>query len=136
TLLSAATAREVFDRCNALLAEDGFTTQGLLRRFRVAVVATTDDPADSLEHHEALARRKAPDTVVVPTWRPDRALAVDDPAGFNAWIARLEAAAGVAITRLRDLLDALERRHAAFHDAGGRASDHGLERLEADPWDE
>jgi glucuronate isomerase len=135
-LLSPETARTVFETCNRRLTEDGFTTQGLLKRYRVALVATTDDPADSLAHHEALGRRPRPDTVVVPTWRPDRALALDDPAGFNAWIARLEEASDVPITRLGDLLDALARRHAAFDAVGCRASDHGLERLEAEPWDD
>jgi glucuronate isomerase len=135
-LLSPDTARTVFDTCNRRLAEEGFTTQGLLKRFRVALVATTDDPADTLAHHEALARRPGPDTVVVPTWRPDRALALDDPAGFNTWIGKLEEASRVSITRLGDLLDALERRHAAFDAVGCRASDHGLERLEAEPWDD
>ncbi len=132
--LSPETARAVFDRANALLAQPAFTTQGLLRQFKVAAVCTTDDPADSLEHHHALRRRKDPDTRVHPTWRPDRALAVEDPTAWNAWVARLEAAAGVSIARYRDLLDALDRRHAAFHEAGGRASDHGLDEMYADDW--
>ena len=80
-----------------LLRTPEFTTQGLLRQFRVAVVCTTDDPADSLDHHHALARREDPATRVVPTWRPDAALAVEDANAFNQWIARLEAAADMSI---------------------------------------
>jgi glucuronate isomerase len=133
-LLSERNARAVFDRCNARLQEPAFTTQGLLRQFRVAAVCTTDDPADSLEHHRALARRPAPDTRVYPTWRPDRALGIDDPASFAAWLARLESASGVAISSFEQFLSALERRHAAFHEAGCRASDHGLERIDAEPY--
>jgi glucuronate isomerase len=132
-LLSERTARAIFDRCNASLQRPEFTTQGLLRQFKVAVVCTTDDPADSLEHHRALARRTDPDTRVYPTWRPDRALGVDDPPAFNEWVNRLEAAAGVSIASYDQLLEALDRRHAAFHDAGCRASDHGLEQLLAAP---
>src|SRR5207247_896498 len=108
--------------------------QGLLRQFRVAVVCTTDDPADSLEQHAALARRKDPDTRVVPTWRPDPALAIESPESFNGWMTRLEVAADASISTLADFLDALDRRHAAFHEAGCRASDHGLEQIYAEPW--
>ncbi len=135
TILSPRTAREIFDRCNARLQEDGFTALGLLRGFRVGVVCTTDDPADSLEYHRALAARSDPDTEVYPTWRPDRALAVEDPAAFNAWVARLEDAAQRAVGgRLGSLLDALHARHNAFHEIGCRASDHGLETMPALEW--
>ena len=133
-LLSQATARPVYDRCNELLRTPAFSTQGLLREFRVAVVCTTDDPADSLEHHHALAKRHDPDTRVVPTWRPDAALTIEDPSAFNGWIGRLEAAADVSIVTFNDFLAALDQRHAAFHDAGCRASDHGLEQIYAEPW--
>jgi glucuronate isomerase len=131
-LLSPRTAREIFDRCNERLKEDQFSAQGLLRTFRVAVVCTTDDPTASLEAHAALSRRPAPVTQVYPTWRPDPALAVENPSAFNAWVERLEAAAGMAIPNWQALLDALEKRHTAFHDMGCRASDHGLERLPAE----
>jgi len=133
-LLSESTAQVIYDRCNELLRHPQFTSRGLLRQFNVAVVCTTDDPAESLEHHRALAQRPDPETRVVPTWRPDAALAIEDPPSFNAWIARLEAAAGMSIGKVSDLIDALERRHAEFHDAGCRASDHGLEQIYAERW--
>jgi len=133
-LLSPATARAVFDRCNARLQEDGFTTLGLLRGFRVAVVCTTDDPADDLRHHARLAERRDPVTRVYPTWRPDRIFAVEDPVAFNAYVAKLEQASGLAVGgTLASLLDALKARHDAFHAMGCRASDHGLETLWAEP---
>ena len=133
-LLSPATARDVFERANALLAQPAFTTLGLLETFRVAVVSTTDDPVDSLEHHAALARREDPITNVYPTWRPDRALDVDDPEAFAGWVARLEAASGRAVSSLASFLEALDARHQAFHDLGCRASDHGLEAAFAEPY--
>jgi glucuronate isomerase len=134
-LLSPATARRVFDRCNERLQEDGFTALGLLRQFRVAVVCSTDDPIDSLDGHKTLAARQDPYTCVYPTWRPDRILAVDDPQAFNAYVARLEEASGRTIGgRLPSLLDALEARHDVFHEMGCRASDHGLETMFADRW--
>jgi glucuronate isomerase len=133
--LSPATARRIYDRCNDRLQEDGFTALGLLREFRVAVVCTTDDPTDSLDPHRVLAARTDPFTRVYPTWRPDKAFAVDDPAAFNAWVQRLEQSSGQAVGgRLDTFLDALKRRHDVFHELGCRASDHGLEALFADTW--
>ena len=134
-LLSPATARPIFDRCNARLQEDGFTALGLLRTFRVAVVCSTDDPVDSLEHHRTLAARPDPHTCVYPTWRPDKIFAVEDPQAFNAYVARLEQASGRAVGgRLSSLLEALKARHDVFHEMGCRASDHGLETMFAEPW--
>lgn len=134
-LLSPATAKSVYDACNARLQENGFTAMGLLRGFRVAVVCTTDDPVDSLEAHRRLASRPDPDTRVYPTWRPDRALGIEDTATFNAYVARLEEASGIAIGgSFAAFLDALEARHDAFHAMGCRTSDHGLETMFAEPW--
>jgi glucuronate isomerase len=136
-LLSPATARQIFDRCNRLLGEDGFTMLGLLRRFRVAVVCTTDDPADSLEWHRTLATEPGLDTRVYPTWRSDRILALDDPVAFNAWVARLEAASARAVGgTFISLLDALRARQDAFHELGCRASDVGLETVGIEPYDD
>ena len=133
--LSPATAREVFDACNARLREPGFSTLGLLASFGVAVVCTTDDPADSLEWHHTLAARLDPATAVYPTWRSDRILAVEDPAQFNAWIARLESAAGMAVGgRLATLLEVLDARCDAFHALGCRASDIGLDAIPVETW--
>jgi glucuronate isomerase len=132
TVLSPRSAREVYDRANERLKEDAFTAMGLLRQFRVAVVCSTDDPTDSLEPHAALARRADPDTRVYPTWRPDRAYMVEDVAAWTAWLGKLEKAAGVSIGTWDALLAALEKRHAFFHERGCRASDHGLERFEAE----
>jgi glucuronate isomerase len=134
TTLSPATARQVYERANERLQEDGFTAMGLLRQFRVAVVCSTDDPTDTLEAHAVLARRKDPDTQVYPTWRPDRVLMVDDASAWNAYVDRLGEAAGTTIGSWDALLSAFEKRHAAFHERGCRASDHGLERIDAEPF--
>jgi glucuronate isomerase len=131
TLLSASTAGEIYERVNARLADEDLTALGLLRTFRVAVVCTTDDPTDCLEAHARLAARPDPDTRVYPTWRPDKVLAVGDPAAWNAWVDRLERACGQVVASWSGLLEALDARHAFFHRLGCRASDHGLERVES-----
>ncbi|HNX48593.1 MAG TPA: glucuronate isomerase [Thermoanaerobaculaceae bacterium] len=133
-LLDERSARAVFDRCNERLGEPGFSTQGLLRQSRVAVVCTTDDPVDSLTPHATLAKRVDPETRVVPTFRPDRVMATQDPVAWNAWVGKLEEVAGLSIGCFEALIEALDLRHAAFHAAGCRASDHGLEAIDAEPW--
>jgi glucuronate isomerase len=132
SLLSPATARAAFDRANERLKEDGFTAMGLLRQFRVAVVCSTDDPTDTLEPHARLARRTDADTQVYPTWRPDKAVLVEDLPAWTAWLEKLEKAGGTSIGSWDALLAALEKRHSFFHERGCRASDHGLEKLDAE----
>jgi len=138
-LLDGHTAQAIYSECNARLEEDAFRAQGLLTQFNVAAVCTTDDPVDSLEHHLAFQKqpasgeRGASGTVLLPTWRPDRALAVEDVAAYNQWLDELARASGVEIAKRSDLLEALQRRHAFFHEVGCRLSDHGVETMFASP---
>lgn len=132
TLLSPATADEIWEKANARLAESDFSTHGILKKFDVRMVGTTDDPADSLDDHRLIAASGIP-TKVLPTFRPDKVFQVDRPDLFNAWITRLEATADLTITHFSDLLSALQKRHDDFHAAGARLSDHGLDRCPALP---
>ncbi len=131
-VLGPDTADEIWERANAKLAEPDFTARGLLRKFDVRVVGTTDDPADPLTDHGAIAASDLK-TLVVPTFRPDKALLVDRPDLLGPWLSKLEAASDVSIHHFSDLLSALRKRHDDFHEAGGRLSDHGLDRLPALP---
>jgi len=128
TLLDEKTAPQIWHEANQKLQTPELTTQGILKKMRVAAVCTTDDPADTLEYHLAIARQKIA-TRVYPTFRPDKIFVVDQPPAFNAWIAKLEAVAKMDCTKLADYLAAIDRRHAFFHDLGGRLSDHGLEAM-------
>lgn len=133
TILDEDSAPEVWERCNAVIAGDDFSPRSLLRRMNVRALCTTDDPADDLASHAAYAAAGAKGCVMVPTFRPDKALAVEDPAAWGAYIRRLEAASGVRITRYPEIIAALDRRHAVFHALGCRLSDHALERPFAVP---
>jgi glucuronate isomerase len=130
-LLGPDTARDIYECCNRSLERDDFTTQGLLAQFRVLVVCSTDDPIDSLEPHQRHARVPRAPTRLIPTWRPDKALMVDDLLKWNQWVDRLSAAANVEIDGLSRFMEALDKRHEFFHASGCRASDHGLERMYA-----
>ncbi len=123
-LLGPDTAREIYDECTALLRTPEYSARGLMRKYNVEAVCTTDDPADSLEHHMAL-RKEGFEVKVLPTWRPDKAMAVEDPAAFRAYVERLSDVAGVSIGSFTELLEALGRRHDFFHEQGCRLSDHG-----------
>ncbi|MBP1597762.1 MAG: D-glucuronate isomerase [Acidobacteria bacterium] len=130
-LLDERSAPDIWDRANALLSEPELCARGILRKFRVRALCTTDDPCDDLAHHRKIAA-SFPDTRVYPAFRPDKALNVHLPGAFNDWVDRLAAAAGTNIANLADLLSALRQRHDAFHLAGCRLSDHGLNSCYAD----
>lgn len=132
-LLSPATAESIYHACNERLNEPDLCTHGLLKMMNVKVVCTTDDPADSLEYHEIIREEGGPCTVV-PGFRADHALAVDDPLRLNGWLTNLGERVGLEITSYSEMLAALTERHAAFHVAGCRLSDHGLEDLDAEPF--
>src|SRR5262245_44891733 len=102
-LLNEETAADIWRRANERLKEEELSTQGILREFRVRVLCTTNDPAESLEDHKAIAAQRLP-FAVLPAYRPDRAFRTDDPKEYNAWLDQLGAAANVQIVKLSDLL--------------------------------
>ncbi len=131
-LLGPGTAREIFDRCNELLTQPGFSARGLMEKSKVEVVCTTDDPVDSLQYHRTVAADKNFRIRVLPTWRPDKALLIDKPETFSTWIGQLEKAAGVTVTKLDDFMSALQQRHDFFASQGCRLSDRGLDTVWAE----
>lgn len=129
-LLNEASAPRIWEAANEQLKR--LRVHDLLARSKVAVVCTTDDPADSLEWHEKIRRSPLP-TRVYPAFRPDMALSVGTPKLFNGWVDRLAKITRMHIDTLEDLLTALKKRHDAFHAIGCRLSDHGLESALGDP---
>jgi len=129
TLLSPETADEIYEESKRVMATPEFSARGLLRKFQVRVVCTTDDPIDSLEHHRAIARDSSISTLVLPTWRPDKAWMVDRPTVFLPWVERLETASGQHIRSFDAFLIALQARHDFFADHGCLLSDRGVETL-------
>jgi glucuronate isomerase len=127
-LLSDATAAEIYNTCTEMLQDQSFSVRGILKKMKVQVVCTTDDPSDDLRHHKRIAADNGFAVRVVPAFRPDAALGIDDPERFNDWIERLEAVSGVAVDSYSRFLEALDQRHSFFHQAGCRLSDHGLEQ--------
>lgn len=127
--LDTVTADEVYDYCSDKLQHaPGFSVQGLMHQFRVEVLCTTDDPTDDLRHHQALQQAEGP-LLVLPTFRPDRALVVADISAYNQWVDSLGRVAQVTITSHEELMQALFARVQFFHDKGCRLADHGLNRI-------
>src|SRR5687768_15425861 len=124
-LLDQESAPRIWEAANSQLQSADLTAHGILEKFAVRALCTTDDPADPLDHHLAI-RASGLRTRVYPTFRPDRALQVDDPAVFNPWVERLGAVSKTPIGTFDDFTGALTTRHQDFHDIGGRLSDHGL----------
>lgn len=134
-LLDESSARSVWDRANSRLAEPDLSTRGILARFSVRVVCTTDDPCSDLQPHRAVAASESRFRMY-PTFRPDKALAIHDPEEFRAWVGKLEKASNSQISSFGNFTDALKQRHDFFHLAGGRLSDHGLAHCHAAPCNE
>jgi glucuronate isomerase len=127
-LLSPETASTIYSQSNQQLKSPAFSTRGLLQKMKVRMVGTTDDPIDSLEHHETI-RKDGVDVKVLPSFRPDKSFAVENPTVYTDYLNKLSTASGIPIKSFDDLLDALQKRVDYFHSKGGRLSDHGLEHM-------
>ena len=143
TLLNASTAREIFEECNEKLQQPEFSARGLMRHYNVEIVCTTDDPADTLEFHQAYTKEMANGkcsndqcSKMLPAWRPDKAMAIENPEMYKAYIEKLGESADCNICTYDNLLDALQRRHDFFASLGCRLSDHGLNEFYADDFTE
>lgn len=131
-LLDKSSAESIWENANAMLASPELSAKGILKKFCVRALCTTDDPCDDLSSH-ALINSAEPELRIYPTFRPDKALWVSRPTEFNSWLQKLEAASNSAINSFPRFLDALKSRHDAFHAAGARLSDHGLKYCYAAP---
>ena len=132
-LLSADTAKEIYEQCNELLKSPKFSTRGIMRQMNVKVVCTTDDPVDSLRYHRKIAAENF-EIKVYPAWRPDKGMAVENVKAMNEWIDKLEQAEDTDIKNFEDYLGALRKRHEFFHENNCRLSDHGIETAYAEDY--
>jgi len=132
-ILNTDTANEIYDEASAKLKTPAFSIRNLLRKMNVKVLCTTDDPTDSLEHHQKI---KADDfeIKILPAYRPDKAMQVDDAIAFNAYVNKVEEVSGINISFYDEYLNALKQRHDFFASQGCTVSDHGLEQIYAEDY--
>ncbi len=126
--LTVESAPRIWEHCNKLLQTDpSMTARGLIRQSNVAFIGTTDDPIDSLEWHDKLAADETMETVVAPSFRPDKAINIHK-AGWADYMTALAKSVGKThLSTMDEVLDALENRLEYFHARGCKASDHGLD---------
>ncbi len=126
-LLSAETADSIYEDCGAMLRTEPFRVRNIMQRWNVKLVCTTEDPLDSLEHHQAV-RKSDFDVAVHTAWRPDKAMAVENLDALNRWIDTLAERTDSDISKFDDYIEAIRKRQDYFHQNGCRLSDHGLDR--------
>jgi glucuronate isomerase len=132
-ILSPATARKIYDECTEKLQTREYSVRNLLRKMQVKVVCTTDDPIDGLEDHKKISEDNF-EVKILPAYRPDKAMTVDDPVVFKKYVQKVEAASNVSVSNYSDYLSALKKRHNFFASMGCSVSDHGLEQIYADDY--
>jgi glucuronate isomerase len=129
-ILSPETAKEIYDECSAKLKTPAYSVKNLLRKMKVEVLCTTDDPTDTLEHHRKI-KASGFEIKVFPAFRPDKAMNADNITDFNDYVNKLQAVSNILIASWDDYLQALKSRHDFFAEMGCSISDHGLEQVYA-----
>ena len=132
-ILNADTAKKVYEETSAKLQSKEFSVRGLLEKMNVKLICTTDDPLDNLEYHQKIEKDKW-SIKVLPAFRPDKAMNVDDVNTFNNYLTGLEKAADISISTYNDYLAALKKRHDYFAVNHCSVSDHGLEEIYAEDY--
>lgn len=123
-LLNAENAETIFNTCSALLKTPDFSVKNLLRKMNVKMVGTTDDPTDDLRYHKQIQDDQF-EITVVPSFRPDKSVNIENGIEFLVWIEKLEKRVGHTITTFDSFVNAVQMRHDFFHEMGCRVSDHG-----------
>ncbi len=130
-LLNPESAEEIYDQTSEQLQSKEFSAVGLLKKMKVEVVCTTDDPIDNLTYHQQIRERNS-SLKVLPTFRPDKAMDFSDQETFQAYLKKLVNLTGIEISSFEQYMSALSARHDYFHSLSCRLSDHGLSHLEAE----
>jgi glucuronate isomerase len=132
-ILNPESAKSIYDACTKKLQTKEYSVRNLLRKMNVKVVCTTDDPTDTLEHHQKI-KDDGFEIKILPAFRPDKAMNTDNANDFNAYVEKLETVSNIPVTSYQSYLDALKQRHDYFATMGCSVSDHGLEYIYADDY--
>ncbi|WP_330571356.1 glucuronate isomerase [Serpentinicella alkaliphila] len=128
TIISEATAEEIWNKANELIKSDDFSAKNLIINSNVKALCTTDDPIDTLEHHRRIREDREFDVNVLPTLRPDKGINIQNDT-FVPWVQSLSNISNIKIESYEDFLKALESRVQFFHEEGCRISDHGIDKV-------
>ena len=125
TILNPLTCNQIYNRCSNLLKEPDYSVRNLLLKMNVKLICTTDDPIDTLEYHIKI-KEDGYKVKVIPTFRPDKAMVIENAPMYINYIAKLSESSGIEIRDFTSLLEALDARHNFFHNIGCRIADHGI----------
>jgi glucuronate isomerase len=120
---SAETADQIYDQIASRIASPEFKPRALYEKFKIELLATTDDPCDDLTAHQFLREDETWQGRVIPTFRPDKYLEPASPT-WNADVERLAAVSGVDTGDYAGYIAAMENRRQYFKDNGAVSSDH------------
>lgn len=134
-LLSPLTAKDIYKNTESMLQGKDFSVRGLMRKMNIETVCTTDDPIDSLEFHKQI-KESGFEIKVLPAWRPDKSMAVEDSLTYNKYIDKLSEVSGIQIKDYSSLIEALRKRQDFFNERGCKLSDHGLETFYSESFTE
>lgn len=132
-ILDSKTSKEIYDEASAKLVTKEYSVRNLLRKMNVKVLCTTDDPTDSLEHHQKI-KTDGFEIKILPAYRPDKAMNADNVASFNTYVDKVQQVSDISVSSYSDYLAALKKRHDFFATAGCCVSDHGLEQVHAEDY--
>lgn len=130
--LNRNTAEEIWETANAKLQSGNMTARNIIRQSKVTLLCTTDDPVDTLYHHEILAQDNSFETKILPAFRPDRAMNIEKE-DFLSYLGELEKVCGYKITSFSDLKKAVYERMLYFDKHGCVLADHGLDFMIYEP---
>jgi len=125
TLLSLKTCKEIYDKCSTLLKTPEYSVRSMMKKMNVKIVCTTDDPLDSLQYHQKI-KNDGFEVKVLPTFRPDKAMAVNNSTTYSNYVEKLSEVSFIKIKDFSTLMDAIDQRHGFFHDFGCRLSRRGV----------
>lgn len=131
-VLNKNTAEEVWNLCNAKLADPSMSVRSIIKQSNVTLICTTDDPVDSLEWHKMLAEDDTFDVQVLPAWRPDKAMNIEKPT-YRDYLKQLSEVSGIEVDSFASLKEALVKRMDFFESMGCSVSDHALEYVMYEP---
>ncbi len=129
-LLTPVTAQAIYGQTSEKLRAD-FPVRKLLTHFKVKILCTTDDPVEGLGFHRQIQKENWA-VKVFPTFRPDKAMAIENGPTFNGYLDSLQRVADVEVNSWQNFLAAIRRRHDFFASVGCKLSDHGLETFYAE----
>ena len=132
-ILKSESAKKIYDECTKKLQTKEYTVRNLLRKMNVKVVCTTDDPTDTLEHHQKI-KNDGFEIKILPAFRPDKAMNVDNVNDFKAYVEKVQKVSGISVSNYSTYLEALKQRHDFFASMGCSVSDHGLEYIYAEDY--